>query len=305
MCTVAGCNRHHSDETTVGVVLPMEHAALQEIVKGFSEKLRDTYHKPLNIKVSNAQGDANLQRAILQQMRDADYDLIVPVATSTTQMAVSMVPKQPLIGLAADFPDSDRHRNRSCNVAIVHDEIPPQKLISFIHDVYPNLKQLTLIHSTADKIFPDVKASIAEGKKLGITVHPIMAATLPDLYSAAQALPADSQGIFILKDNMIASGISTLTKLAASRHIPLITSDQGSVQSGAAFALGVHEREIGIEGAKLALAILAGKNPCSLPMVEMTHLTVFVNQQALKNEKQTAEPIVAAAKNLNYTVEII
>jgi putative ABC transport system substrate-binding protein len=302
---LVACKPHRPEQTTVGIVLPLEHAALQEIVAGFSETLSKLYNKPIVIKVSNAQGDANIQRAIIQQMRDENFDLIVPVATNPTQMAMSMVQKQPLLGLAADLPDSERHKKPNCNIAIVHDEIPPQQLVSFIHAVYPKMKNLVLIHSTSDKIYPDVKASVEEGKKYGMTIKPIMVATLPDLYSSAQSLPENTQAIFVLKDNLIVSGIGTLTKLAKSKHIPLITSDQGSVQGGASFALGVHEKQIGIEGAKLAVAILQGANACSLPTVEMTSLTVFLNPHALEDQDKNAEPIVAAAKKLKYRVEII
>ena len=41
-----------------------------------------------------------------------------------------------------------------------------------------------------------------------------MVSSLPELYSATQSLPKNAQGIFILKDSLIVSGISTLAKAA-------------------------------------------------------------------------------------------
>jgi putative tryptophan/tyrosine transport system substrate-binding protein len=136
-------------------------------------------------------------------------------------------------------------------------------------------------------------------------VDHVMVATLPELYNVAESLPEQTQGIFILKDNLIVSGIGTLAKTASSRHIPLITSDQGSVQNGAGFALGVREREIGVAGAMLAAQALNGKPICDLPIVGMNNLTVFINQSAMQQQKQNKDLILSAAKELHYNTEIV
>lgn len=41
----------------------------------------------------------------------------------------------------------------------------------------------------------------------------------------------------------------------------------------------MHEKQIGEEGAKLAIQILQGKSACQLASVKMTHPTVFINQK--------------------------
>lgn len=299
---ISGCNQENSKQTKIGIIVPIEHTAMQEIVAGFSETLHEQYQKPVKIKVANAQGDANLQRAIIQQMNDQHYDIIIPIGLSATQMALSMVKQQAVLSLAADISEQDRQQMKSCNVAVVHDEIPPQKIVAFIHDAYPQITQIALIHSPSEKVFPEIKAAIASANQLGITVKPLMASTLPELYSIGNAIPSQTQAILVLKDHMIVSGISTLAKVANDRHIPLIASDQGSVQGGAAFALGVREKQIGIEGAKLAVQILQGKAACSLPITEMNKLSVFVNAKALQSENQSLEPIEAAAKKSNYPI---
>jgi putative ABC transport system substrate-binding protein len=229
--------------------------------------------------------------------------MIVPIGVAATEMSVAMVKQQPIVSLASDFSDADRKKLNPCNIVAVHDEISPQQELKFIHAVYPQLKNIVLVHSADDKMFPEVKATQDAAAQYGFNFKHVMVQTLPDMYSVAQSIPQDTQAIFVLKDNLIVSGIDTLAKLAAQRHIPLITSDQGSVQAGAGFALGVHEKQIGIEGGKLAAQILAGKDACSLPIVDMTNLSVFVNQKALQASGQSVAPINAAAKQLNYTVE--
>jgi len=304
LALVTGC---HSDtnEKKIGIIIPIEHKAMNEIVSGFEDTLRANTNSQLKFKVANAQGDMNVERAIIQQMKQDNYDLIVPIGTDATQMSGAMIQHQAIISLASSMTENERTSRKTCNIAIVHDEISASQLIQFIHQAYPSLQRMALIHSASDKVFPEVEAAIAAGKQAGITIKPMMASTLNDIYSTANNIPSDTQGIFVIKDSLIVSGISTLKKSAEKRGIPLITSDQGSVQDGAGFSLGVHERDIGVEGAKLAAAILSGKSPCDLPIVEMTKLTVFVNQESLMKQKQSLDGIHSAANKFNYEIENI
>jgi putative ABC transport system substrate-binding protein len=305
--SLSSCEQHASskDSVTIGIIEPLEHTAMNQIVAGYTETLKKLYNKPVTIKVENAQNDANLERAIIQKMRDENYTLIVPIGVGATQMTLAMAHTQPVVSLASDLSDADRNKLNPCHVAVVHDEISAEQLLAFIHVIYPDITAITLIHSAADKVFPEVKDAIAAGKKYGISVKPKMVATLPELYSTAQSLPADTQGIFVLKDSLIVSGISTLQKIAAQKHIPLITSDEGSVQDGAGMALGVHEREIGVEGAKLSAAILNGKTACELPIVGMANLTVFINKKSLNDEAQSLPPVMDAAAKFNYNTDLV
>jgi putative ABC transport system substrate-binding protein len=305
--SLTACEQQEKKSTTItiGIVVPLQHKAMDEIVDGFTSTLKETFHQPIKFNVANAQNDANLERAIIEQMRDANTTLIVPIGTDATEMTLAKVHNQPVVSLASDFSDAARKKLNPCNVAVVHDEISPAQIIAFIHAAYPDLTRLTLIHSSANKVFPEVATTIAAGKQNGIEIKAVMVSSLPELTTAVAAIPEQSQGIFILKDSLIVSGVGTLAKAATERHIPLITSDQGSAQGGAGFALGVHERAIGVEGAKLAARILNNTPACDLPITDMQNLTVFINQHALKRSLQDTTRVVDAAKKLNYTVEYI
>lgn len=305
VCTIAltlalaACNSSNNSGSKIGIIVPLEHRAMDEIITGLTDTLPGT----VDIKVKNAQNDPNLQRSIIQQMQNQKYAVIVPIGTSTSQMAISMIHDKPIVSLASELTEQDRKKLSPCNVAIVHDQLAPEQIVAFIHTIYPALTQLTLIHSSSDKIFPEVKEFILIAKNFGITVIPKMVTTLPELDATAQSLPNTTQGIMILKDHLIVSGITTLTKVAVARKIPLITSDQGSVQDGGGFALTFPEKDIGIEGAKLINEVLAGKNPCSLPIVEMKNFTVFINAVTMRDSGQSLDPVVAAAKKQHYHFE--
>ncbi|EKD70376.1 MAG: hypothetical protein ACD_46C00549G0003 [uncultured bacterium] len=301
---LTACNSS-TNEKKIGIIVPLEHKAMNEIVAGFTETLQKQSTEKLIFKIENAQGDMNLQRAIISQMKNDNYALIVPIGTSTTQMTASMIHDKPIVSLATTMSEQERQQMKNCNIDVVHDEISSQQLIDFIHVIYPNISHITLIHSTSDKIFPEVKNAVNYAKKYNIEVTPKMISTLNDLPTTANSIQDNTQAILVLKDSLVVSGITTLEKIAEKQHIPLITSDQGSVQDGAGIALGVHEKQIGIDGATLASKVLTQKKSCVLPMVNMTNLTIFVNQSSLQKENQSLDTIQTLASKLHYPIEMV
>ena len=89
----------------------------------------------------------------------------------------------------------------------------------------------------------------------------------------------NTQSFIILKDHLIVSGINILKQEAFKRRIPIIASDEGSVISGATIAIGVQEKQIGVE--VMAKKILQGIEPKDIPFGDMKDLTLFINLKSL------------------------
>lgn len=290
---------------TIGIVLPLDHVALRAMVTGFEESVKKNYPGDVRFEVENAEHDLNVQRAIIQKFINQKVDLIVPLATSTTQMAITMVKNQPVIGLAANFPPSIRDQdNLAQRFTVVPDEIDSAGLIEFVHAVLPNAKKITLIYSAEDKVIQAVKEAEIAAKQKGITIQPLMITALPDLYAASKRIDKDSQGIFILKDNLVASGINTLAYAANQKQIPLVTCDEGTVSSGAAVALGVEEKQIGISGGELAAKVFKGESMTQMPIAPVKTLEVFLNEQAAKTQGLDVNVVKSYAAQHGYTLKL-
>lgn len=283
----------------IGIIIPIEHPAMDEITRGFEETLTADLKQPIEFQVMRAQGDVNLQRSMILQLQNKGVDLYAPIATQPTEMTAAMIKDRPIVGLAALLPNSTRANSQ---LALVDDEITPTQIIQFIHAIYPAKTQLTLVYSNNDKIEPQVNEAVAAGKALGIQIDKRMITALPDLYSVAQSLSPQTQGILVLKDVLVVSGIATLSQTANQKHIPLISADDGSVQNGSGFALGVKEYQIGVEGAKVAVQILQGTPAATIPLVKMTKLSVFINTKALNAQGQDIAAIEQQAANKHYAI---
>ncbi|MBS0351728.1 MAG: hypothetical protein JSR33_11200 [Proteobacteria bacterium] len=303
--STALAEKTHSDTKTVGIVLPLDHVALRAIVAGFEQTVSQQYPGKVKFEVDNAEHDLNIQRSIIQKFINQKVDLIVPVATAPTLMAIAMVKNQPVLGLAAMVPDSVRQKSGMDNrVTAVRDEIDSSKQVAFMQAIVPNLKKFTLIYSADDKVIPEANNAIAIAKQAGIQVQPLMISALSELYGASRRIDKNSQAIFILKDNLVASGVNTLVMIANSQRIPLITSDEGTVAAGAVTALGVEEKQIGVEGGKLAAKILNGQSLRDLPIQEISQLMIFINTQAAASQNLNIAAIKNYAQQQHFDIKI-
>ncbi len=270
----------------IGVLVPISLPAMDQIVAGYESELRKIYPGPVEFIVKNAQGNAGIQQAILQEFLAQPVDVIAPIGTDATEMTIHMnafkniqknIQKNiPIVAVAAELPAGKKFPH----VTSVLDEVSVEAQIKFIHQVMPGLKKLTLIYSADDRIFADVKLVKKAAETFGITVQPLMIQTLPDLYGVHEHIDQDSQAIFILKDELVVSGIRVLVQQAEREHIPVIASDDGSVANGAAFALGVRESDIGRYAAISTAKILSGTSASEIPTVVMEHYTVFINEKS-------------------------
>lgn len=104
-----------------------------------------------------------------------------------------------------------------------------------------------------------------------------MIQNLNDMPVAVKNAPENTQSFVILKDHLVVSRINILKQEAFKRRIPIIASDEGSVISGATIAVGVQEKQIGVEAGLMAKKILQGIEPKDIPFGDMQDLTLFIN----------------------------
>ena len=131
-----------------------------------------------------------------------------------------------------------------------------------------------------------------------------MVQNLAELYTVSKAVDPSSEALFILKDNLIASGVASLVKVAEEQHVPLITSDEGTVSQGGACALGIREAQIGEQGGRLAARLF--RSEIVGPYIEeMDEIQVFVNPSASKKQGLDPQRVQQSARDLGYeTVQV-
>lgn len=264
--------RERGDQMRIGIVVPIEHEAMDRMVAGFRAEIEREFGFSVKIDVQNAQGDESIQHAIIEKFRRQKFDLVVPIGTDVALMTLSKVKEQPV--LALDLA-ADAGLVASNFTAVYEADVEPS--VDFIYELYPQLHKMTIVYSPSPKIVGQVERVKDLVRARGGMVQPIMIQTLPDLFSIAGAVDRESELIFILKDHVVASGAAVLARSAERLAIPLITSDEGSVAAGATMAIGNSEEQIGIAGGRMAIEILRGAEPAAISPRSVDEQIVFIN----------------------------
>lgn len=282
---------HNIYAAKVGVVVPLQHEAMNQIVLGIEDALEDT---DAEIIVKNAQGDTNIMSALIKQMRDdEDIKIIMPIGTSTSQMVLANVKDRPIVCVAAKFD-----KPIGLQATGVNDEIP----ISISMQKLKALRKIAVIYSASEKVTPEIDELKKYADSHGVTLHLSMIQNLTDLPSAVKSAPDDADSFLILKDHLVVSGINVIVKEAEKRLIPVIASDEGSVINGATIAIGVPEKMIGYESGQITKMILEGKKPSEIPYKNIDSLVLFVNKSAFGKQKILTKEMLA---ELGLKIEMV
>jgi len=266
----------------IAIIMPMSHKAMDDIVDGFEEQLKNNINEQYKLIIYNAQGDPNLMRTIFQQISSNHYDMVVPIGTNATQLAIKMLKKdKKIISIAAELSEYDEAEN--ANLINVEDNVPMEQFVKFIQTIISKPEYLTLINSNDARIFNQSKLIKTLLKDIGCNLQVISIQNMPEIFSALQTVNEKSQAILVLKDHLVVSAMPSIVNVAQKRGIHIIASDEGSVKSGANVALGVKERQLGVVGAKIVMSLIDNKGKKNYKINNKANLIIFRNNILLPN----------------------
>ena len=297
--------RKEQDVIRIGIVLPIEHAALNKISAGFQETIRNhPIGKMVHFKIANGQGDIQLETSQISQFFSQEFDYIVPVSTGTTSRVLAGLANHPdrsVIALAAQMHNFS-HGN--LDFTGVEDEIPMESMFKYLALLVPKLKSFAVVYSSSEKIFEEVSELEKIAKGHNTRLQKLMVHNLREVPELLPAIKPENQLIFILKDNLIAHGVSLLIPIANKLSIPLVTSDEGTVNEGADIGIGVSERTIGVEGAKIFLkCVESDLRLKDIKPVRLEAPTIYLNVKTKKKLPSLIDVVHDLRTRLNFPLQ--
>ena len=290
---------------SIAIVEPLQHEAMDEIIGGYRDGMKKA-GIDADIAVKNGQLDPNIEKSIFKELANDHTNIIAPIGTTLFEMAIATVPNKPIVGIATSIiPQQELNAEKPLRATALSDAINPTDQLQFMKNVIPNLKKIALVYSTDDNIISQVKNIEKIAKQDGIQVQGLMVSSAPDLYTISHHIDKDAGAILVLKDHMIVSGVAQLAQQAQGLQIPLITSDDGSVQGGGALAFGITERQIGEAAAKITAKFIKGTPMKDLPVSTLKAYRVFLNMPMAIKQGMTEQEInhlKQVAKQANYPV---
>ena len=275
------------DTLSVAIVLPVSHPSLDQIVLGIVEGLEEEGYvegNNLTLMTQNAQSDMSMLSTIADSVISTQPDLIFAVATPSAQALQQRTQEIPIIMAGISDPIGagliDSFEIPGGNITGVSDAAPLKEHFDLIQNILPHIERIGMIYTNSEdnsKAEVDKAKAIAESR--GIQVEVATITTPLDMQLVAQELAPKVEAIFVPTDNNIASAFETLVTQMDRYHIPIFPTVDVMVQSGGLASIGINQKGIGKQAAKVGLKVLENQSPQRTPVEYASQTRGVYNSQ--------------------------
>lgn len=275
----------------VGITQLVEHPALDQAKEGFVEGLKENGFvegENLEIDFQNAQNDNPTSQTIASNFVNDKKDLIFAISTPSAQAALNATQDIPIVFTAVtDAVEAGLVKSNESsenNVTGTSDAIPVDKALELIKKFVPDVKTIGVVCNTSEinsKLQVDALREAAE--KEGIKVVDKGATQANEVNQAVAAVAKEADVIFAPTDNLVASSMPIITKVATENKIPVIGSEEGHVENGALACNGISYKELGKKAGEMAAQILKGeKQPSEIPVTTLDETETIINKSTME-----------------------
>lgn len=247
-------------------------------------------------------GKANEDNA-LAAISALNPKLILTIGSRATQVVSQTVNDKPIIFSAVLNPETSGFvrslQNPGGNITGASLDIPPDIQFKYFKRVIKELKKIGVLYteSTANLIPPAKALAQADGIEL-VALKIVSEKEIP---AALDKLCRETDGIWSVADEKIFSPSSTrfilLNTLRNSK--PFMGFSRNMVESGALFALDYDYKDIGRQAGKIAVEVLTGRPPASIPVAVPGIIWFHYNEKTAKHISVTIpDDLAAVAKEV-------
>jgi len=269
----------------IGITQIVDHPALNAVRDGFIDAMAEYGYiedKNVSYDKQNAQGDITAATTIAQKFVSEKVDLILSIATPTSQAAVNATTEIPIVFSAVTDPVGaglvKNLDNSGNNVTGISDLTPVKKQFQLIKKMFPDAKNVGTIYNAAEanSVLTNELAKQA-CKELGLKLIEATVSTSADIFLSAQSLVGRVDAVYISTDNTVVSALDAVVQVTNSNDIPLILADPTTIEKGALVALGFNYYQHGRQTAPIAVKILKGTKPSDIPVEFAKNVELWVN----------------------------
>jgi putative ABC transport system substrate-binding protein len=272
------------EKFTIGISQLVQHPALDASRQGFIDEM-----EKLGVDVEyidqNAQADINNAQMIAEKFVKDGVDLIFTIATLTSQAAKKAIEGTdiPLVFTAVTDPvfselvtAMDVTDN---NITGVVDAAPIKENLELFKALKEDIKTVGIIYNIGEsnsEIQVNQTREIAQD--LGLTIETVGITSINDIPQAIDTISKKVEGLYIITDNMVASAMELVAKLAGENKLLTVSADGSHVDQGILVSKGISYYVIGQESARIAKQILVDKvDVADIPVQASADLEKKVN----------------------------
>lgn len=275
----------------VGLIQLVEHPSLDYVREGMLEAIKDNgFEQGVNIDIDyqNAQADQSTMNSIATKFVGDQVDLIISITTPATQVVAANTADIPIVFGAVTDPVAaklvESLSKPNTNVTGVSDLNPFEAQFEMMQKVVPNAKKIGIVFNTSE-VNSQVQVDKAKefGAKLGYEIITAPIVNSSEVLQAAQMLAGkDIDAFYVITDNTVAQSINSLSQVAIENNIPTIVAEDSQVAGGCLISIGIDYKIHGYQAGEMAVRVLKGADPSTMPIEFQQDLMVVINSETQK-----------------------
>lgn len=255
----------------IGILQYVQHPALDKANEGFLEALKASGIE-VEIEQENAGGEQSAAQTIANKLVNDKKDLILAIATPAAQAAAGATKDIPVVVTAVTDPAAsglvESNEAPGGNVTGSSDLTPVADQIELLTKLLPEAKNVGILYCTAEANSKlQAQMALDALKEKGLTGVEYTVSSSNEIQTVVESMVGKVDAIYVPTDNVIASGMLTVSMIATGEHkIPIIGAEVAHVENGALATYGLDYFEVGKLAGEQAVEILNGKSPADLPI---------------------------------------
>ena len=225
----AGCAEQKKGDTyKVAIVQLVDNSAFSEMISAFENKMRELGYTEdkMTFEVKNAQGDMSTLNSICAELKNADYDLIVPIVTPAAQAVVNQELSVPAVfisvtdpvgaGIMSSMDAPDKNATGTSNI------VPVDEIFALAKQLTPEIQHIGVLYCTGEK---NAVLTVEKAKAFfdanEYTYEEVTVANSSEVQQAAQLLAGKVDAIYVPIDSTVQSAMAQVVEAANKAGIPV------------------------------------------------------------------------------------
>ena len=292
---LSSCGSKEKDVLKIGINQISDHPALNATVSGIMDKInarKDALKKEVIILHDSANSNFALATQISKDFVSKKVDIIVTVGTITSQAAKSATSRStiPVVFSSVTSPQNagllQNPEAPEGNITGVSNMMNHSIQLKLFKEILPNISKIGVIYNTGEvNSNTNVKLlkEAAEGLDIQI-VEGVINKTIESTTTTEYLIQRHNiDAILIDGDNTALSSLPSIVKVANKYSIPVLSTDNDTIDSGVAVAIGCNQYDIGLKTGDIVIDILNKKPIQDIPVQYPEMVTPHINEKSLMN----------------------
>lgn len=273
----------------IGILQFVTHDALDQIAKGIEDGLAEAGYdgETVELTVLNAEGDQSKIQTMSKKLVNDENDIVIGIATPAAQGLASATTEIPVVMGAISDPIGAKlvkdMKKPEGNVTGLSNQVPLEQTVELITQITPNAKTIGVLYaSNEDNSVSQVKEFTKYAEQSGLTVVEYAVPSTNEIKTTMNVMAGKVDAVFVPQDNTIASAFTTVANEASAAKIPVYSSVDTMVKEGSIASVAQNQYDLGLETAKVAVKLLAGKKVGDVPVTVVDTGVPTVNLKVAK-----------------------